>query len=283
MRLGIHLRGPHSPPDLYEHLAGLYGRTFRDRTGAPCADPQRIYFGDEFCPHRLPSPAGLRDLVDLAAAGRWEITLLTPPLSDIGLRQCEPLLQGLSDDAPGSEVVVNDWGVALFLQHRFPALRPVLGRLLNKGLKDPRLGEGGDLPADLLNRHTFENEVFQQHLAAMGIRACERDLLPFEDLLPEKRLECNCAIYFPYGYVTTGRVCWTATMGGSRCTRFAIRNSCDRPCQRFNFELEHESSRRRLIQNGNTVFYLYPPELLEKLFARAGQDNLRLIYQGAAL
>ena len=44
-----------------------------------------------------------------------------------------------SDGGGATEVVVNDWGVLRLVRREFPGLRPVLGRLMNKMMRDPRV------------------------------------------------------------------------------------------------------------------------------------------------
>src|SRR5437867_3594050 len=63
-----------------------------------------------------------------------------PYVTDRGLARPRPLLEAAaSERGEGTEVVVNDWGVLRLVRREFPGLRPVLGRLMNKMMRDPRV------------------------------------------------------------------------------------------------------------------------------------------------
>jgi hypothetical protein len=73
-------------------------------------------------------------------------------------------------------------------------------------------------------------------------------------------------------------------MGDTGCTDFAVAQACKISCDRYCFELRHERLSRALIQNGNTIFYRYPPAMLQTLLdAAQANGDVRLIYQGLAL
>jgi hypothetical protein len=249
---------------------------------------ERIYVGDEFCPRRMPCPAELEAFFGIAEGNGRKLTLLTPVLTDDELERCGPLFDCLAGLDPQSEVVVNDWGVLSFLQKRHPLLRMAAGRVLNQGFKDPRLdfrnGRSSltDGMREVLNQSTFDRPEFQHLLREQGIRRMERDLLPYGETLKGSPRGFGTSVYFPFGYVTSGRVCWTASFGQSPSRRFIPGKECTRPCGRFSFELMGSGSSFRILQNGNTVFYLYTPPMLKALWRQAKDDGLRLVYQGLA-
>ena len=121
----------------------------------------------------------------------------------------------------------------------------------------------------------------------------ERQKVNRIDLNPEegvRRPELNkiegaitVSVYFPFGYVTTGRVCWPATFAPGRESDFRPRRSCGRPCEGRPLALAHPTAGFPLRQSGNTIFYLYPAAVTEALLRQAGEGGLRLVYQGAAL
>ncbi|MCP4695185.1 MAG: hypothetical protein GY859_44565 [Desulfobacterales bacterium] len=61
--------------------------------------------------------------------------------------------------------------------------------------------------------------------------------------------------------------------------RYIPPRRCGRPCDATTLELKHKTFSFRLFQNGNTIFYLYPPARLEALFHHAKHQGQRLVYQ----
>ncbi|MFN3477211.1 MAG: hypothetical protein ACK4Z6_06630, partial [Candidatus Methylomirabilales bacterium] len=76
----------------------------------------RVYFGNEFCQHLIPTLAHLRAVYLAAVEKGFTFTLLTPYITDDGLEKLKPLLSFLSTREDLIEVVVNDWGVFNFLR-----------------------------------------------------------------------------------------------------------------------------------------------------------------------
>jgi len=288
MKLGIHIRNlDHATAicDLPEHLAMLYAQK-EDWSALVPPDSLRIYVGDEFCIHRLPRLNELDVLVQLAIEKQWAVTFLTPPLSDQGLENCARLFDYLQQTVPQTEVVVNDWGVLLFLKENYPSFRLSVGRLLNKGFKDPRQSDATSASrfsaetAALFNHSTFDFPRFQQTLLALDMRRIERDVLPYEDIRMESLKGLSTSIYFPYGYITTGRICWIASFNEPERKKFSLSDGCQRRCNRMSLRLKHDRMPKPLYQSGNTVFYLYPPSKLRYLVSTANQNKIRLVYQG---
>ena len=247
----------------------------------------RIYVGDEFCPHRMPRLAELDALLDVAREHSKDVTLLTPPLTDAGIDECTRLLDRLRERCPEAEVVANDWGVLLFLKEKYPEFRLAAGRLLDKGFKDPRLSDSGALSshseemAAVLNTSSFDSPILREKLVELGVVRMERDLFPYRVGAPGSAPGLAASIYFPFGYVTTGRVCWTSTFSESE--KYKPLEDCARPCEGITMKLEHEDAALPLFQSGGTVHYLHSPAALESIFEAAGGENIRLVYQGLAL
>jgi hypothetical protein len=246
----------------------------------------RVYIGDEFCIHRLPSLDELDALLRVIKTENAELTLLIPPLTDEGIERSIPLLNVLNENDPQAEVVVNDWGVLLFLQQNYPFFRLSVGRLLNKGFKDPRLMDLEEASqfsaetAELFNRCTFDSDEFLSKLQEMNVRRLERDLLPYGELEIQSHGGLETSVYFPFGYISTGRVCWMATFNASAEKKLSISNGCRRPCKEISLNLDHDGTNLPLFQAGNTIFYLYAPSKLAALLKQAKSQNLRLVYQG---
>ena len=292
MELAVHLRDPthvQTLNDLPGHLSILYGeKAFKGLDWSAWVDQSslRIYIGDEFCVHRLPHLDELDALCQLANEKNGGLTFLTPPLTDEGMEECSALFDFLKENDPRTEVVVNDWGVLLFLKQNYPLFQLSLGRLLNKGFKDPRLmnpdeaSEFSAETAELFNTCTFDSIEFPAKMRELKVTRLERDLLPFGEPEIKRRGGLQASVYFPFGYITTGRVCWMKSFNTSAGRKFSISNGCRRPCNKISLKLNHANANLQLFQAGNTIFYLYAPSKLAALITRAKLQKFRLVYQG---
>jgi hypothetical protein len=293
MELAIHLRSPEIgveanllPAQLGAKILGpFYGK---DLHWMPPPSLHRIYIGDEFCPHRLPGPAELEAYGALSDTLGIPLTLLTPVLTDDELDRCSPLFDALADRMPQAEIVVNDWGVLSLVTAMYPSFRLAAGRVLDKGFKDPRLDLGNEaIAADhalkqMLEGTTFSRPEFQSLAQRMGIERLESDLLPYGD----RKIEAcpfQRSIYFPFGYITSGRICWIASFGQAASRKFLPVKSCRGPCRDLTLELHGSGFQFRVFQNGNTIFYLYTLPMMRDLLERASEGSIRLVLQGLSL
>ncbi len=279
--------------DIPEHLMMFYppdgGKV------APCwprsltTSCTRIYIGDEFCVARMPSLPELKRIGEMTLKTGHGLTLLTPVMADKDIEGASSLFGYLNENHPGTEVVFNDWGVMAYLSTTCSSLALSAGRVLNKGFKDPRLKppppleDNSDTSADaLLNWSTFDGRWIRDQLLAMDIGRCEQDLLPYQKNPAAGGDEDELAksIYFPFGYVTSGRICWTASFDQPAGKRFMPIGRCSRPCGDFMLELKSTAFSFRIFQSGNTIFFLYPAGRLDSLLQTTGTQRLRLVYQG---
>jgi hypothetical protein len=292
MELAFHLTDPGQPlpvNDWPAHLSKLYGEkafTGVNWLTGPDQIFWRFYTGDEFCIHRLPRPDDLYALCQLAKAENRDLTFLTPPLTDDGMDQCRPLFDILKAMDLQTEVVVNDWGVLFFLKENYPLFQLSVGRLLNKGFKDPRLMDPDEAAtfsaetAELFNACTFDSVEFLAKMRELKVTRLERDLLPFgeSEIKPPGGLQTS--VYFPFGYITTGRVCWMKSFANADSRKFSLSNGCRQPCNKITLKLNHAKTNLQLFQAGNTIYYLYTPSKLATLMEQAKTQKLRLVYQG---
>ena len=292
MQLAAHIRHPGHLDHLDRipaHLGQFYAgpSAWPDGVAAVC---RRVYLGDEFCANRMPALSAMKRLTDIAATGGYALTLLTPAMSDDEIDHNAPLLDHLNRYFPGAEVVFNDWGVMVYLKANCPNLVASAGRVLDKGFKDPRLkrpaadGQAAEMAADaLLEYSTFDGEPACAHLQAMGVRRLEQDLLPYRTHPDGGRHDMASSVYFPFGFVTAGRICWTATFAPQNSDHFVPAGKCSRPCRKMLLELAHPDFGFRIFQSGNAIYFLYPHERLTDLLAEAPTNNQRLVYQGLAM
>jgi hypothetical protein len=210
---------------------------------AQLAAPSRLYFGVEFCQHLLPSPSDVAAARAFCDRRGWGLTLLTPYVTDAFLPAVDALFAELE---PGTEVVVEDWGV--LRRAREAGLAPVLGRGLHRLTRDPRLPDvgpehlKGDAAPSSWKQGSLGSKLFRSFLSRSGVERVHVDV-PMQGL-SDLPVGVPVAIHLPYGMIASGRICMVSSWGKSAATRFVPPRACDAPCRRFTVELRAPWSRR---------------------------------------
>ena len=161
---------------------------------------KRVYLGSDCCEKQLPDlEVMLEGIVKLKAKG-VEVTLVTPVVTEWGLRKLITFFDRSALQHLSFEVVFNDYGILETLQE-YLNLEPVAGKLLSGQSCDPRLAgmldaawqrqfekeiehvDGTSLrlvygePDDLLKTHikkaSILNQAWLPFLAGLGVRRCE--------------------------------------------------------------------------------------------------------------
>lgn len=226
----------------------------------------RMYFGQEFCEKALPSQKELDQALIVSGQQEMKFTLVTPYVTEPGLDTVKGLLERLIQVQPRAEVVVNDWGVVETIAKYYPTLTPVLGRLLNKILRDPRLLTHRKKPkGQALERFctsSLAGEPMQELLEQYKVRRVELDLPP--QGLDEHLVNWGyrSSLYLPFGVITTGRICLLHSWGLDEHEKFKVfSGGCDRKCRNYWLEMSDPSQQVKkskdwlILQKGNTVFY----------------------------
>lgn len=217
----------------------------------------RLYYGHEFCERLLPSRAELR-AVCAAASGRG-ITFVTPYVTERGLGRLRGLLEALGEACAGAEVVFNDWGTLRLIETEFPGLRPVLGRLLHKMKRGPRLAAladaFGDETAAYFRTCSLDVPLYQRFLRSKGVERVELDNVLQGIALDLGTSGLRASLYTPYGYIATTRLCLAAS-----CDQHGMEDEvgvfgCRKECRRFTFEIAQHGSPVKQYRKGNTVFF----------------------------
>jgi len=223
-------------------------------------DFNRVYFGQEFCQRLLPAPEAVRDAGVFAREHAVPLTLVTPYVTDTGMRSLERVLTVCADNDSGAEVVCNDWGVLHLLRTEFPQLQPVLGRLLNKQKRGPRIMNIIDkVPAptrDYYRRSNLDVPAAGSFLRRQGIGRVEFDNLlqglDFSGADPDLQR----SLYLPFACISTTRFCLTALADSEADETTVGVLPCTQPCQRFGFTLVNPVMRVPLLRRGNAVFLI---------------------------
>jgi len=217
----------------------------------------RLYFGNEFCERLLLTPEELTAAIRFTFDKGIEFTMVTPYVTETGLNRVETLFDILANEKRGSEVVFNDYGVLRLMRRRFSNLVPVMGRLLNKMKRGPRLMMVIDsLPettVEYFRNSSLTVPLMREFLMGYGVRRVELDNvlqgtdLPLDGLL--------VSVYVPYAYVTTTRMCLTASCDVPEMEERVGVFPCQRECRKYTFGLTSEIMPVLLIRKGNTIFF----------------------------
>lgn len=248
----------------------------------------RVYFGQEFCEKALPDPEQLSHAFVVCRKKGVSFSLATPYVTEQGLDKLDILLKKLVKNNPRSEVIVNDWGVLHLIRHKYPSLKPVLGRLLNKILRDPRIishvpqSDFVNYQSSSIGTHEFDVLLRNARISRIEL---DNTIQGLDNNLP--KLGFNLSLYIPYGLITTGRICLMGSWGLAKKEKFsASRKSCPHNCKDYWLNLHDKSrnSRRhkefRIRQKGNTVFYLQDNSFIKEGLKKAKELGFdRIIYQ----
>jgi len=219
----------------------------------------RIYFGSEFCPHRIPTINDLDDIISFCEDHGKVFTLVTPYLSEDAVGKVKMLLNFLHYMRKYPEILISDWGMLHYIPENFGMnFSLVLGRILAKQKTGPRIEFLKDeRPSEYLSSKKSHIDIpaFLRFLKNRGINRIELDI-PIQGIdieIPEN-LDISVSLYYPYAYISTTRRCPIRVTG-----------KCD--CQCNYFELSSKNMPVKLYTRGNTVFFKHNklPKIPDKL------------------
>lgn len=236
--------------------------------------PTHLYLGSELCEQLLPSRRTAQAGIDCAAGRSLQVALLTPIASPGTIRQLADLLPLLP---AGSEVIINDWGVAHFTREHFPALVPAAGRLLCKMIRDPRLPSAEWAPHCT---HNLDSERLQRVFRRAGFRRLEIDAPPFATSESFSGLPLPAGVHLPFSVVAKGRMCRIGSMYRQGPERFAPGRKCRKECLHLSATMTRPGSddNYHTIQIGNTILSQHSQGMLEAIAVAAADGHIaRLI------
>lgn len=247
-----------------------------------CAIPvNRIYLGNEFCERLIPDAKILQQCLSQTERRELPVSFVTPLVSDSGLRR---LSRCFAELPAGSEVVVNDWGVLRLLRRNFDHLVPVVGRLLCKMIKDPRLPSAAWAK---LYPHGVQSAPFHAMLEKFAVSRLDVDVPPFatKDDFCSQQKERSLSIHMPYGYAVKGRLCRVGSTQLSSERKFSPGHGCQRECLTYVTETTRAAPRSETdlvtFQRGNTLFYKHSTEMTAAVTDALAQGWInRLVFPG---
>ena len=219
----------------------------------------RLYFGNEFCERLVPSPKDVAQVMDFVREHHLSFSLVTPYVTDAGLRKWEKVIRTVAEKNPQSEVVVNDWGIFRATKSISKNLVPVLGRLMTKIKRGPRIVNVLDkLPPSALTHLKSTNlsvDTYRTFLVKQGITRADLDY-PLQDIIVgDSGADIHLSLYIPFVYVTTTRFCLVASCDIPEQKGVVGIFPCKKECQKYTFTLDNPVMGCSLIRKGNTIFY----------------------------
>jgi hypothetical protein len=235
----------------------------------PDAPLTALYFGSEFCQELLP---GIREAAAFCAhcaEHGLEAVLLTPLVTHRGLGRLSRLLGGLARRGWFPAVVFNDWGVLQLLRTAQPALPRRMGRLMNRGLRDPRLDMKPMGPA---GENTGRGADIRKLASSLGVTAVESDADLDPGYLGTGADGLQRALHVPYTFISSGRNCLekaAATPAGKGLFTQGLTAGCNAPCRGVYRQENRQDTQKRMWRAGNTLFFETPPEWISRHMALA--------------
>ncbi|WP_203362525.1 hypothetical protein [Bacillus sp. REN10] len=290
-----HVKEPWNPIESQSEIEAELQTVFFEewkKTFGEVSVPDRIVFGSEFCQYRIPSLKNVKKALEFCLENGLAFSFATPYVHEEKYQQLHELLAFLNEQAEQQEkvieVIVNDWGVYYYTKTHFPHLHLVIGRLLNKSIRDPRVAHYyNDSKAPEEGKHFFKNtglfaEGFKQFLADGKVTGYEFDQLIQGNSLSAKEAEKTIGLHFPFGCVASGSACMVGFMDTDKADKFRGDPECKQQCQLYVFELKnklHKDMKSRVFQKGTTAFYSHDQGLVKTAFSSLQTiEHARAVY-----
>lgn len=208
---------------------------------------QRIIFGNEFCENLIPDILEIKFIINYITNHNIKLTFLTPLSTNKGIKKLINIFKILPLD---TEVVFNDWGVFELLKNY--NLKKVLGKLLIKTKKDPRICDLNPIIINKINR-TILTKSFQNFLIENKIFRVELDNINYKYNLNNLNSNIKITLYYPLVYVSSTRKC-TINNYFSQNKKIELNNNCEFNCIKNMFQFKFYN--HNMIIKGNSIFYI---------------------------
>jgi hypothetical protein len=240
----------------------------------PDAPLTALYFGTEFCQELIP---GIKDVEAFCAhctEHDLEAVLLTPLVTHKGLSRLDRLLGGLAQREMFPAIVFNDWGVLELLRQKHPLFPLRMGRLMNRGLRDPRLDMQAAGPA---GENTQRGAGIRNLASSLGVSAVESDADLEPGFLGDGSNGLQRALHVPFTFAASGRNCLekaaAAPAAKGKITRGiftqGLKSGCTAPCRGICRKENRQDTQKEMWRAGNTLFFKAPPEWISRHIALA--------------
>jgi hypothetical protein len=213
----------------------------------------RVYIGNEFCHNLLMDDSMLINILNICMNEGYKITIAFPYLLECRIGNIKVTVKKLNqwclENNKKIEVLINDWGM-IQLINEYNSFIPVLGRLMNKRKKDPRISWiwGSKKNKELLKINNLNCDHFIKFMEKYGIKRCE-----YEDhIIGNKITNLQGSLHFPYFQINTSVFCPTY----AQCNKYDrhkqnLITQCPRYCEEFVFLYPEHLN---MIGKGNCIF-----------------------------
>jgi len=224
------------------------------RDALPQGVLRALYFGTEFCEDLLPSAGEAAAFCALADAAGLEAVLLTPIVTPRGLQRLDRLLAALDGRGCSFSVSFNDWGVLRLLRSAYGDIPCRAGRLINRGLRDPRLAAKATYPSSAL---PDRGEKLRTLLRSYGVRGVETDPDLDGTYLSSQASVLQRVLHLPYAFATSGRNCLIKAESATENDSFTkgLGKLCPALCRDRCLQVQRQDTSIPLWRAGNTLFY----------------------------
>jgi hypothetical protein len=227
----------------------------------------RLYIGNEFCEHLLPKNKELTQLNSLL--NNQNISLVTPFLSESGLKNIISTLQKIKDYPQIDEIVINDWGLLTLIKKMQLPYKLILGRLLSTQNFRNRFFLKPIIKNINYKLHSTNDSVlpnyFYDFLKEFNIKGIEFNSLIQAKLLKEeiRRNGFFISCHYPYVYLTCTRYCYFASQN-KISTRFSLL-SCKHKCRDKICYLYNKRMPQKIILKGNAQYIKSKADSLDSI------------------
>ena len=241
----------------------LIDKTFKNR------EIDYIYFGNEFCEYKIPTRDQLKAMICLCEQESIKLALVTPVVTEYGIKKISELFDYLVSQKIKIDIVINDVGVLELLMEKSVEGNPILGRIFDKTSHDSRAslsefesyyGENGKrfaMSPGIISKYSME--IFKR----FGVERYEFDLPKIGLNISD---DCKKSLYWPFSYLTTGRVCLFRSLSLDGKKKFLVGDeACSKCCLKYEvvkrkpingYDNARDKKDLFLFQKGNTVFYI---------------------------
>jgi hypothetical protein len=230
----------------------------------PDAPLAALYFGSEFCQELIPGIEEVEAFCTHCTEHGLEAVLLTPLVTHKGLRRLDRLLGDLARRETFPAVVFNDWGVLELLRKKHPSFPLRMGRLMNRGLRDPRLDMQAPGPA---GENIQRGAGIRNLASSIGVIAVESDADLEPGFLGDGANGLQRALHVPFTFASSGRNCLekaAATPAGKGIFTRGLKSGCTAPCRGICRKESRQDTQKEMWRAGNTLFFKAPPEWISR-------------------
>ena len=185
-----------------EFQSGYLKRAFLNRVTLFSRRADRVYIGSEYCSRLFPSREMLEKLIARAKEEGIKATVVLSAVKQREENSVKELLE-LVRDSWADEISVSDWG-ALFMAQT-AGKRILLGTLLNKRRKDPRLfaKSGVEALLGVLGQNALNAPFFEAWLENRGVERFEYEACGYPlSIAPGKH-----SLHLPFYQTNTSSDC----------------------------------------------------------------------------